>query len=198
MGKKPTILAVDDTEINVDILLGILKEFDVIPALSGQEALDVLEEEAVDLILLDIIMPGMDGFEVCRRIKSDRRLKNIPVIFISVKNSEQDIKDCFELGGVDYVAKPFNAVELLARVTTHLELKTYQTRLENKVKEQVALSCSGGLPSLAGDLAGLADLAGSMVKELEKNETVDRKRLRDNCLKIQEAVRSMRQGLEGG
>jgi len=96
MGKEITILAVDDSEINLDILVGILKRYDVIPALSGEEALEILQEEEVDLILLDILMPGMDGFEVCRRIKVDERTREIPVIFITVKNSEQDIQQCFE------------------------------------------------------------------------------------------------------
>jgi len=136
MKKKPTILAVDDTEINLDILVGILKEYDVIPALSGKDALQIVREELVDLILLDINMPDMDGFEVCKRLKADEQTKHIPVIFVTVKQGEQDIKQGFELGIADYVAKPFRPTELLGRITTHLELKRYRDHLEDLVKER--------------------------------------------------------------
>lgn len=136
MEKQATILAVDDTEVNVDILMGILKKYDVIPALSGKEALDILQNEEVDLILLDIIMPGLDGYEVCNIIKSDEKTKDIPIIFITAKTTEGDIKEGFERGAVDYVTKPFNPIELISRVDTHLELRSYQKELENRVFEE--------------------------------------------------------------
>ncbi|MFW5989820.1 MAG: response regulator [Campylobacterales bacterium] len=138
--KKQTILVVDDTELNVDILMGILKKYDVIPALSGTEALDVLEDESVDLILLDVVMPDMDGYELCQKLKENPDTKNIPIIFITVKTTEEDIKKGFKLGAVDYVRKPFNPAELLARVNTHLELKEYQNSLQEKVNEALEKS----------------------------------------------------------
>ncbi|MDD3343420.1 MAG: hybrid sensor histidine kinase/response regulator [Sulfurospirillaceae bacterium] len=137
MQKKQTILVVDDTEINVDILISILKQYDVIPALNGQDALDIVKNEPIDLILLDIMMPDMDGYEVCQKLKTDENSKNIPIIFITVKTSEDDIKKGFEYGAVDYVTKPFNPVELLARVKTHLELQNYQHHLEQRVEEEI-------------------------------------------------------------
>ena len=131
--KKASILIVDDTGLNIDILIGILKHYDVIPALSGKEALHIVLEEKVDLILLDIVMPEMDGFEVCRRLKADERTKNIPVIIITVKNMEQDILRGYELGIVDYVAKPFNPVELLGKVKTHLELTACHLNIKTRL-----------------------------------------------------------------
>jgi len=122
MQKKPVILIVDDTELSLDILMGILKHYDVIPALSGHDALKIVLKEKIDLILLDIVMPEMDGFEVCKRLKADERTKNIPVIMVTVKNMEQDIIRGYELGIVDYITKPYNPVELLEKVKIHLDL----------------------------------------------------------------------------
>jgi CheY-like chemotaxis protein len=120
--KKPGILVVDDTELNIDILMGILKHYDVIPALSGHDALEIALEEKIDLILLDVVMPEMDGFEVCTRLKADERTKNIPIIMVTVKNMEQDIMRGYKLGIVDYIVKPYNPVELLEKVKIHLDL----------------------------------------------------------------------------
>ncbi len=188
MGKETTILAVDDSEINLDILVGILKKYDVIPALSGEEALEILQEEKVDLILLDILMPKMDGFEVCHRIKSDERTREIPVIFITVKNSEQDIQKCFELGVVDYVAKPFNAIELLARVRTHLKLRNYQVRLEETVKQQAQLAFIKDLSQFKQGLLQLKGITGNMIKELEKDAFMDKNKITAHCLQIQQTI----------
>lgn len=128
--ENATILVVDDTEANIDMMLAILKGYDVLPATSGQDALDILKEESVDLILLDIMMVGIDGYEVCRQIKKDSRLQNIPVIFITSKTDEKSIIQAYEVGGIDYVAKPFRPVELLARVKIQLKLQETIKRLE--------------------------------------------------------------------
>ncbi|SLM28513.1 TWO-COMPONENT HYBRID SENSOR AND REGULATOR, (fragment) [Desulfamplus magnetovallimortis] len=195
MGKEITILAVDDSEINLDILVGILKRYDVIPALSGKEALEILQEEDVDLILLDVVMPEMDGFEVCRRIKADEKTREIPVIFITVKSSEQDIQKCFELGVVDYVAKPFNAIELLARVQTHLKLHSYQVRLEETVKEQAELAFIKNPSQFKQSLVQLIDITANMIKELEKKSTMNRKEITAACLQMQQTLNHMTDGL---
>jgi CheY-like chemotaxis protein len=191
MGKEITILAVDDSEINLDILVGILKRYDVIPALSGKEALEILQEEEVDLILLDIVMPEIDGFEVCRRIKADERIREIPVIFITVKNSEQDIQKCFELGVVDYVAKPFNAIELLARVQTHLKLRNYQVRLEETVKEQVQLAFIKEPSQLKQGLVQLMGITGNIIKTLEKEKSMTRNEITVACLEMQQTLKRL-------
>ena len=135
--KKPTILIVDDNESNIDILLGILTNCDVIPALSGQTAIEIIDNENIDLILLDVMMPEMDGFEVCKIIKNNPRTMNIPIIFLTSKYEMEDIKKGFELGAVDYVTKPFYPIELLVRINTHLELRSYQINLEEKIKDEL-------------------------------------------------------------
>ncbi len=136
---RADILVVDDVPANLTLLAGMLKEkgYRVRPAPSGKLALKAVEHERPDLILLDITMPEMDGFEVCRRLKQDVRFRDIPVIFISALTETLDKVKAFGSGGVDYVTKPFQFEEVEARVETHLKLRRYQVRLEDLVAEQV-------------------------------------------------------------
>ena len=120
---RSKILIVDDNPANIDILLELLSTFDVRAALDGMSALEAVQEELPDLVLLDITMPGMDGFEVCRRLKEDPKTKDIPVIFLSASADSDSIINGFEVGGVDYVTKPYLAREIVARVQTHLKLR---------------------------------------------------------------------------
>ncbi len=135
--KKANILVVDDTKENLRLLVKTLGDegYRVRPALSGPIALEAARNEAPDLILLDIRMPGMDGYQVCRALKQDSSLKHIPVIFISAMDRLEDKVKGFEAGGVDYVSKPFQTEEVLARVGTHLALKAKNTRLEQLNRE---------------------------------------------------------------
>ena len=137
MNKKQTILVVDDIKENIDVLVGILNKYDIITALDGTTAIDILKDENVDLILLDIMMPQMDGFEVCQTLKKDSRTKNTPIIFLTGKDSQEDLKKGFELGAVDYISKPFEPNELMVRVNTHLELGAYQRDLEKKIESEI-------------------------------------------------------------
>ncbi len=123
--KKKSVLVVDDNLQNLQYLGNVLEENGFEPTLTrnGPQALEFLEHEKPDLILLDIMMPEMDGYEVCRILKEDVSVKEIPVIFITAKTETDDIVKGFEVGGVDYVTKPFNSAELLARVKTHIEVK---------------------------------------------------------------------------
>ena len=118
------ILLIEDAPANIQALSAILKEqgYQISIATSGQQALELLARVRPDLILLDIMMPGIDGFETCRRIKASTTWREIPIIFLTAKTETADIVRGFEVGAVDYVAKPFNAHELLARVRTHLAL----------------------------------------------------------------------------
>ena len=125
-----TILVVDDSIANLDILIDLLSEYDVIDTVSGKEALNIVEEEKVDLILLDIMMPEMDGYEVCKKLKSKQSTKDIPVVFITAKTDEKSIERAYSVGGSDYVIKPFRPKELLARVNRELQLKSYQEELK--------------------------------------------------------------------
>lgn len=122
--KKETILIVDDLKENIDILVELLsKDYDVAVALDGRAALEALHENRVDLILLDIMMPDLDGYEVCKILKEDENLKDIPVIFITAVDDEKSIQRAYEAGGIDYITKPFKPLELMARVATQLKVK---------------------------------------------------------------------------
>ncbi|NPU83959.1 MAG: response regulator [Syntrophaceae bacterium] len=136
---QANILVVDDVPANLTLLTGMLKEkgHRVRPVPSGKLAIKAVEHEKPDLILLDITMPEMDGFEVCRRLKQDVRFRDIPVIFISALTETLDKVKAFGSGGVDYVTKPFQFEEVEARVETHLKLRRYQANLEDLVEEQV-------------------------------------------------------------
>jgi putative two-component system response regulator len=144
------ILVVDDVPANLTLLAGMLKGkgYRVRPAPSGKLALKAVEREPPDLILLDITMPEMDGFEVCRRLKEDVRFRDVPVIFISALTETFDKVKAFGSGGVDYVTKPFQFEEVAARVETHLKLRRYQARLEDVVKEQVAEICASQISTI--------------------------------------------------
>jgi CheY-like chemotaxis protein len=129
--KKSTILVVDDTPENIDVLVGILKErYKVKIAQNGKEALKLATKKPPELILLDIMMPEMDGYEACQKLKSMEETKDVPIIFLSAKTEMEDIVKGFELGAVDYVTKPFNPTELLARVNTHLTIQQQRVQIE--------------------------------------------------------------------
>ncbi|MBR9972464.1 sensor histidine kinase [Magnetospirillum sulfuroxidans] len=125
------ILVVDDSPSNLSYLSGIISEQGHMPrlAISGKLALTAAKAEIPDLILLDVMMPEIDGFEVCRRLKSDPRTRDIPVIFVSSMSDPQEKVRAFTAGGVDYVTKPFATEEIVARIRTHLEISRMRTRL---------------------------------------------------------------------
>ncbi len=154
---KGSILIVDDTPENLTVLRKMLTEqgFRVRPAISGEIALKAMQADLPDLILLDIIMPNMDGYEVCRKLKADEKTQNIPIIFISALNELKDKVKAFAEGGVDYITKPFQVAEVLARVKTHINLHSLQRNLEKKnIELQKALDevkqLRGFLPICAG------------------------------------------------
>jgi CheY-like chemotaxis protein len=124
--QKNLVLAVDDKPQNLQFLGKLLSDngYEVGLAQNGSQALSFVKKDEPDLILLDIMMPEMDGYDVCRSLKNDFSFRHIPVIFLSAKTATEDVVKGFEAGGVDYVTKPFNSLELLARIKTHIELKT--------------------------------------------------------------------------
>jgi PAS domain S-box-containing protein len=130
--EPPSILVVDDVPANLKLVSDILAAhgYQARPASSGQLALRSVAAEAPDLILLDVRMPDMDGYEVCRRLKADEKSRSIPVIFISALDDTSDKVRGFEAGGVDYITKPFQPVEVLARIESHLSLRRLQEQLE--------------------------------------------------------------------
>ncbi|MBI3581483.1 MAG: PleD family two-component system response regulator [Nitrospinae bacterium] len=133
MIKKQSVLIVDDTPPNIWVLKEALKnDCDVLTAYSGREALDIAQSKQPDLILLDVMMPEMDGYAVCVALKSIQESKSIPVIFVTALGSEEDEAMGFEVGAVDYITKPFNISLVRARVKTHLVLKQYRDELEHQ------------------------------------------------------------------
>jgi len=152
--KKPKVLIVDDTPENIQVLMGTLKDqYAIVAAINGEKALKMaVTEPRPDLILLDIMMPGMDGFEVCSRLKSDPETREIPVIFLSALDDTANKIKGFSKGAVDYISKPFQPEEVHVRVNTHLtmsrlkqslaqknkELQEYSEQLEERVRERTA------------------------------------------------------------
>jgi putative two-component system response regulator len=138
MTDQGTLLIVDDNPNNLQVLSAMLQQagYRVRPALGGAIALRSIAAAVPDLIMLDIRMPDMDGYEVCKRLKADAATRDIPVIFISALNETDDKVAGFRSGAVDYIAKPFQAEEVLARVHTHLQLHRMQRRLEGLVEER--------------------------------------------------------------
>ena len=144
---REKILIVDDSPESIDILVNAIpKHYKRQAVLNGETALKILDasDDLPGLILLDVMMPGMNGYEVCRRIKADKRLKDIPVIFLSSLIEVQDKVEAFSKGGADYITKPFKLEEVQARVNTHLklhyyreELKKYNENLKQRVEEKV-------------------------------------------------------------
>ena len=156
---KPVILVVDDDPVNLDILVRTLeRDYFLIIAKNGKRALELAAAHRPDLILLDILMPEMDGFEVCRRLKANRETEPIPVIFLSVMEAPGQKHRGFKVGGVDYVAKPFHAHEVNARVRTHVTNKRLREKLEshNMLIGMELHEKSRQLETLMNNLPGLA------------------------------------------
>lgn len=134
------ILVVEDSEINIDIIVEAFKDlYELSIATDGLEALEAVEQEIPDLILLDVLMPGMDGYQVCQRLKSNVRTADIPIIFLTAMKDITDKTKAFEMGAIDYLTKPFEALELKARVKNHLELIFARKLLadQNQILEQM-------------------------------------------------------------
>lgn len=138
-GALSRVLIVDDNGSNVDLLVGMLDAlYDVRVAMDGAGALEAVAEEKPDMILLDVMMPGMDGYEVCRRLKANPETRGIPVIFLTAMTGENEEARGLALGAVDYIAKPFSPELVKSRVNNQIELKRYRDRLEDLVRERTS------------------------------------------------------------
>jgi len=154
---KQNILIIDDDIHNIQLAINILKEnksYNIIFTTSGEEALKRVHEYKFDLILLDIIMEPMDGFEVCKILKSDSFTCDIPIIFLTAKDDEQSISKGFDLGAVDYITKPFFINELVARVKTHVNMKVYEDSLKDKIELQYQLMLEQNKMAAMGEMIG--------------------------------------------
>lgn len=155
--KAPLILVVDDVAKNLEVICNILslESYQISVASDGIRAWNIMQRLNPDLILLDIMMPNVDGYTFCRRLKEVEGKKDIPVIFVTARTGREDLIRGFEVGAVDYITKPFNSAELLARVRTHVSLYRANKRNEVLIAElRVALSqvktLSGLLPICSG------------------------------------------------
>jgi signal transduction histidine kinase len=174
MSDKKLILAVDDSPPNLKVLGNILKENGLSPALvsNGIKALSSVKKRLPDLILLDVMMPDMDGFEVCKQLKQDAATKDIPVIFLTAKTEKEDVIGGLELGAVDYVTKPFNSNELMTRVNTHLELKAAKEELKQALatKDKFFSIIAHDLINPFSALLGLSSLLATQNNQLSADE----------------------------
>jgi len=132
------ILIVDDIKMNIDIMISILDGYNLRVAMNGKSALELIEVEKPDLILLDIMMPGIDGYEVCKQVKANEKTRDIPIIFVTAKRSHEDEQKGLELGAIDYIIKPFNKSIIRVRVYNHLMLKLSreQVQKQNEIIER--------------------------------------------------------------
>jgi putative two-component system response regulator len=138
-GERPSVLVVDDTPENIDVLVGILRDdYKLKVARSGKQALRIIHTQPPDLILLDLMMPEMDGYEVCRRLKDDATTRHIPVIFVTARLDADAELAGLEMGAVDYITKPVSAPIVRARVRTHLALYDQNRELEHQVRIRTA------------------------------------------------------------
>lgn len=167
--KKNLVLVVDDVEQNVAVVSQILRShgYAVMAAFNGETALRMLEKRVPDLILLDIMMPVMDGFEVCAKIKENDNLKNIPVIFLSALSDTEVKVKAFNTGGVDYVSKPFQEAEVIARVAVHIKIANLEREqrdfiekltVMNDEKDRLMQIVSHDLRSPLGGIKGLSEI----------------------------------------
>jgi len=197
----PNILIVDDMPANLKVLSDILKGegYKVRPVPNGTMALQVAEKEKPDLILLDIMMPEIDGFEVCRRIKENPKLREIPIIFISALNDTKDIVKALKCGGVDFITKPFQAEEVTARVHTHLKLymQSIQLKEQSKALQQLNATKDKFFSIIAHDLRGplggfmglsemLADESSFLTDEQKKDMNIALSRSSRNIFNLLE------------
>lgn len=133
---KPFIIVIDDNPSNLQLIGKLLSynEYTVDLAESGEDALELIGKKKPDLIVLDLVMPGMDGLDVCKILKSDPETNHIPIIFCTGNVERKDIEKCFNAGGADYTSKPVESTLLLSRIKTHLELSTLRKRYQKEKK----------------------------------------------------------------
>lgn len=185
MRKKFKILVVDDDLKNIQVGINFLKQnenYHLLFATSGEQALNRVKETSFDLILLDIIMPVMDGYEVCRRLKSDSKTKQIPVIFLTAKHEEDSLMKGFEVGGADYITKPFKAPELNARVRTHLELHHHYK--EEIAKLHQLLMCSQKTETIRFIAGGIAHDCNNFMMSIPSNLFMMEQKMEQNGLLV--------------
>ncbi len=171
--QKPNILIVDDHPTNIKLVEGFLRQdgrYNYSSTTQPTEVLELCRDHAVDMVLLDIMMPAMDGYEVCEALKSNPDTKDIPVIFLSAKHEPESIVKGFKAGGVDYLIKPINGMELLVRITTHLSLRRHEQQLQelNATKDRFISIIAEDLRSPITGLRGVLQMIDNNFDTLNK------------------------------
>ncbi len=174
---RSRVLVVDDIPKNLQVVGTMLRNegYEVMGATSGADALESVRVQVPDLILLDLMMPEMDGLEVCRRFKTDPAVRSIPIIFLTASNEMEHLVKGFEAGAVDYITKPFNAPELLARVRTHLELRHARERLRemNDEKNEFMGIAAHDLRNPLSAIKGFSEIIVEDAQALRRKEAQD-------------------------
>lgn len=192
--KNHQILIVDDTPANIQVLGQTLaaKGYKIVIATNGVQALKAVEQSIPDLILLDVNMPEMDGFETCKRLKELKEFEDIPIIFLTARTDTEDIVNAFQVGGADYITKPFRPVELLARVHFQLTLKDKTAELNetnNKNKQLVRVL----LHDLGNPIGAIKTANELSIEDKEASESMSHliSKAVDNCLNILTSVKKI-------
>lgn len=195
-GPKPRVLVVDDITKNLQVVGTLLRNagYEVMPTTSGAQALERVRVQLPDLILLDLMMPEMDGLEVCQRLKAEEATRQIPVIFLTASNEMEHLVRGFEVGAVDYVTKPFNPPELLARVQTHIELRQARERLRemNEEKNEFMGIAAHDLRNPLAAIQGYAEMVVEDAQELAHRELEGNgERIRETAKRMAEMVQNL-------
>ncbi|HMV45538.1 MAG TPA: hybrid sensor histidine kinase/response regulator, partial [Leptospiraceae bacterium] len=189
-----TILVVDDTPANLQVLGQILskEKYKIIFAFNGEQALKSLEHQIPDLVLLDVNMPEMDGFETCNRMKQLELLNNVPILFLTARTDIEDIVNAFKIGGADYITKPFNPTELLARIHFHLSLKEKTEQLKEINDKNKAL-IRVLLHDLLNPIGAIKSANELILEGDDESHAMSNliQRAVENCLTVLDSVRKM-------
>lgn len=185
------ILIVDDIPSNIRLIISILDEkgYNVSYSQSGKNALEQCRKTKYDLLLLDVMMPGMDGFEVCAKLRKINGYENVPVIFLTARTDQESILKGFEIGGVDYVTKPFCEKELLVRIQTHLELKHTRDALESELIFKQKVMTENALY-----ISRRTELGNSVIKDLK---AINRQTHNEHSETILDAISKLRNLIKG-
>lgn len=201
--KNHTILIVEDNPINLEIVQRVLlgAKYQILTAITGADAVKIATKESPDLILLDVILPDIDGYEVCRLLKATATTANIPVIFMTGLTDTESVVQAFNLGAVDYVSKPFKAAEVLARINTHLTLRNLQQGLQHEIKERELLitdleafthTVAHDLKNPIGHIVGFADILKQNRTRISEDEVDNMLQyLVDSAFKMRDIIDSL-------
>jgi DNA-binding response OmpR family regulator len=194
MEKGPSnILIVDDIPSNIRLMVSILDEqgYSVSYAQSGQSAIELCKKVNFELILLDVMMPGMDGFEVCKELRKLENYLDVPVIFLTARTDQESILKGFETGGVDYVTKPFREKELLMRIKTHLDLKITRDALETELRFKKKIMTENALY-----ITRRTEIGNSIVDDLRRINKETRNEYSDKILTAISKLKNLIKGQE--